>query len=67
MLTPLMYINIDTGLIQSKSILFNNIDYGLIVDDGSGNKATYLPDVFPNENWFSIKEKIIVKSKNKEK
>ena len=41
---------------------FNNIEYGIIVEDASGNRATYLPNVFPNKSWSYIKNRLILKA-----
>ena len=46
---------------------FNNIEYGIIVEDSSGNRATYLPNVFPNKSWNYIKDSLMSKAGTKQK
>jgi AMMECR1 domain-containing protein len=37
---------------------FSNKTQGLLVDSGSGKRATYLPGVFPNASWDYISESL---------
>ena len=59
MLKPLYNVN-QNGILNN-NIIFNNIDYGLITEDVKKNKATYLPNVFPNKKWNYIKNRLISK------
>lgn len=45
----------DNGLIIKINKYFNNNDYGLIIQNES-SRATYLPNVFPNNDWKYIKD-----------
>ena len=54
---PLYKINID-GIINDLGVTFDNNKYGLIVDDVKGNRATFLPKVFENIDWKTIKKSI---------
>ncbi|XWV25690.1 AMMECR1 domain protein [Tupanvirus soda lake] len=63
MLEPIMEIDSSTGIIIANSELFNNKIYGLIVESSNSlNRATYLPDVFPDKPWTYIKESLIQKA-----
>lgn len=55
MLKPVYSVNISDG-IMNNNIKYNNSEYGLIVVDDNGNRATYLPHVFPNKSWDKIKQ-----------
>lgn len=60
MLYPVQMID-SNGLIGSEP--FNNIEYGLIVEQKDTTlKATYLPGVFPTESWSIIKQQLIQKA-----
>ena len=37
---------------------FSNKNQGLLVDSGSGKRATYLPGVFPNASWAYISQSL---------
>lgn len=56
MMLPIMSINSKTG-IMSNGEVFKNENYGIIVENGS-QKATYLPKVFSNMDWDTLKSKI---------
>jgi len=45
----------------NKQLKFNNNKYGLITLNNN-NTATYLPGVFKNINWYSIKEQLLSKA-----
>ena len=61
MMKPVIKIDSETGkMINGES--FTNKTYGIIAVDDKGNKATYLPDVFPNKKWEEIKSDIISKA-----
>jgi AMMECR1 domain-containing protein len=64
MLQPIMKIDTETGLLEDSNEEFNNKKYGIIVEDknNSSQRATYLPDVFPNAKWDSIKKSLIKKA-----
>jgi len=38
--------------------LFSNKNHGILVDSGSGKRATYLPGVFPNASWAYISQSL---------
>lgn len=59
MLKPLYNVN-QNGILNN-NVKFNNIDYGLITEDVKKNKATYLPNVFPNKKWNYIKNRLMSK------
>lgn len=59
---PLYKIEQSTGFIPELGIYFNNNKYGLIVDNGTGNRATYLPKVFDKITWNEIKKSISSKA-----
>ncbi len=67
---PYYIINKENGMIEELNKKFNNSNYGIIaIDNRTKERATYLPNVFPNKNFNNIKNDIIVKasysSKNK--
>jgi len=37
---------------------FSNKNHGILVDSGSGKRATYLPGVFPNASWAYISQSL---------
>jgi AMMECR1 domain-containing protein len=55
MLNPVYPIDKNNGMMKNK--LFNNKEYGIIIQNNN-KRATYLPDVFPNESWTNILESI---------
>lgn len=55
---PIYKINFEDGFINDLNIYFNNRDFGIIMDD-NGNKATYLPNVFPNKSWIEIRNDLV--------
>ena len=54
MYLPIKEISSSSGKIINDGIIFNNKRYGLIYDS-SLSRATYLPNVYPNESWSDIK------------
>lgn len=60
---PLIRIDSTSGM-MSNDRQFNNRDYGLIVLGASGRRATYLPDVYPEKSWSSIKKLLEDKAAN---
>ena len=60
MLNPIYSINKDTGIISQLNEPFTNSKFGIIIQSKL-QKATYLPNVFPNISWndiiISIKQK----------
>ena len=60
MLNPVLKIDSETGIMENNQ-KFNNKEYGLIVRSES-TRATYLPEVFPNSDWISIKKSILKKA-----
>ena len=63
MLNPIVVID-NKGILETGTP-FNNVDYGIIVEDSNGNKATYLPDVFPGKSWDYIKKRLLKKANSK--
>lgn len=62
MLNPIYDINKKTGRITDLKIQFSNKTHGIIIQTDDGfQRATYLPDVFPNISW----DELIVSIKNK--
>lgn len=59
MLEPIIPVDPVTGMLDGNQ-LFNNREYGLIVDGPA--RATYLPDVFPDSPWATIKNSLINKA-----
>ena len=57
-------INSDTGVIIETNEIFDNKKYGLIVENTKDKKqrATYLPDVFPDESWAAIRSSLLGKA-----
>ena len=52
----------DNG-IMSNGKEFNNREYGIIVENKLiGNRATYLPEVFPDKSWKYIRESLLDKA-----
>jgi len=62
MMKPVIKIDPETGRMVNGD-LFTNETYGIIAVDDKGNKATYLPDVFPDKKWEEIKSDIISKAR----
>ena len=62
MLSPVYKVDYETGIIIEKNELFNNDNYGLIADNGIGNRATYLRYVFKDVSWEYIRNRLINKS-----
>jgi len=69
MLSPIIEIDIESGLLKNTNEIFDNQKYGLIVENKSNNsqRATYLPNVFPNSNWDYIKNSLLEKASVNEK
>jgi AMMECR1 domain-containing protein len=57
MLNPIYRINQTTGMISEINKKFSNKRFGIIIQRGA-QKATYLPNVFPDETWIEIVESI---------
>jgi AMMECR1 domain-containing protein len=62
MLNPIYTINIETGIIEDLQKPFTNKKYGIIIQSTDNlQRATYLPEVFPDIKWrdliISIKQK----------
>ena len=55
---PIYKIDFENGYINDLNIYFNNGEFGIIMDD-NGNKATYLPNVFPNKSWIEIRNDLV--------
>ena len=64
MKNPIKKVNIMSGIIESTQEIFNNKNYGLIVENvkNKNQRATYLPDVFPNKSWDLIRESLLKKA-----
>lgn len=57
MLNPIYSINQTTGMISGINKRFSNKRFGIIIQSRT-QKATYLPNVFPDEAWTDIVESI---------
>ena len=56
---PLYEIDYDSGQISGlNNQVFKNDKLGFIMDK-NGNKATYLPDVFPDKSWQEIRNHLV--------
>lgn len=69
MLNPIYTINIETGIIEDLQKPFTNKKYGIIIQSTDNlQRATYLPEVFPDIKWrdliISIKQKANIVSNN---
>lgn len=53
-----LYKITNAGIIEDLGISFDNNKFGLIVDDSRGHRATYLPKVFENVDWKTIKTSV---------
>jgi AMMECR1 domain-containing protein len=53
----LMLREIDDASPETKS-QFSNKKQGILVDSGSGKRATYLPGVFPNASWAYLSQSL---------
>lgn len=59
MLNPIYEIDKNNGNIIKLNTKFNNKKYGIIIQSkNNNNKATYLPDVFPDISWTQILDSI---------
>lgn len=58
MLNPIYSVN-ENGILSNGDV-FNNKKYGLIVVSGN-QRATYLPNVFPDKKWKYVKNSLIQK------
>jgi len=62
MLNPIYSIDKNSGIIVKLNTIFTNKKFGIIIQTtDKGQKATYLPNVFPNISWKNM----IVSLKNK--
>ena len=62
MMNPIYSINKDTGIIAGLNTMFTNNRFGIIIQTRDKmQKATYLPNVFPNISWKNL----VVSIKNK--
>jgi hypothetical protein len=62
MLNPIYSIDKNSGIIIKLNKMFTNKNFGIIIQTmDKGQKATYLPNVFPNISWRNM----IVSLKNK--
>lgn len=63
MIAPLYSIDIQSGYLKKEATIeeFNNRDYG-IISELNGQRATYLPHVFPDKNFHEIKKSLLQKA-----
>ena len=55
MLNPIYSINIKSGVIIKLNTIFTNKNFGIIIQTSDkSQKATYLPNVFPDISWSNI-------------
>ena len=61
---PVWNIDAATGRIETHTTTtFNNCTYGVIVENARENsRATYLPGVFPNDDWTTIRNSVVEKA-----
>ncbi len=60
---PIYEINSENGRINELNRNFDNDNFGVIVENQeTGNRATYLPGVFPKSKFLNIKNSIINKA-----
>lgn len=63
---PLQEIDFATGTFRKNGKggvrVFDNAVQGLIVDTGKGQRATYLPEVFPGLPWADIRDSLLDKA-----
>lgn len=53
------FMNLPLGEVDSVNAgAFSNKKHGLLVDSGTGKRATYLPGVFPNASWAYISQSL---------
>jgi AMMECR1 domain-containing protein len=66
MLLPLYTVNTYTGFLRNgtkgEETLFRNEEYGLIFQGKSGQRATYLPEVYVNETWENVSKSLLQKA-----
>jgi len=59
MLNPIYKVNKATGIIEKLNVPFSNITFGIIIETADKTqRATYLPNVFPNISWNKLVESI---------
>ncbi len=59
MMNPIYKINKTTGQIIDLNVKFTNKEYGIIIQSTqTSQRATYLPNVFPNISWQNLLESI---------
>ncbi len=59
MLNPIYKINKTTGMIEKLNLQFSNMTFGIIIETADkSQRATYLPNVFPNISWNKLVESI---------
>ena len=63
MIAPIYLIDIQSGYLKKGKFReqFNNRDYG-IISELNGQRATYLPHVFPDKNFHEIKTSLLKKA-----
>ncbi len=59
---PLLNIDARTGFLAEANVLFDNGDWGLLVQSESGAGATFLPGVFKDTDWDTIKNRVLSKA-----
>ena len=59
---PVIMINSTTAQLEGQNVFFNNQEYGVIVVGETGQRATFLPGVFPNETWSTISTQLLHKA-----
>ena len=53
------FMNLPLGEVDSvNAAAFSNKKQGLLVDSGTGKRATYLPGVYPNASWTYISQSV---------
>ena len=62
LMLPVYQVNAETGTIEENRKSFDNSVYGLLVESPNGQKATYLPNVFPRMSWQKLKNHLLKKA-----
>jgi hypothetical protein len=62
MMLPVIPVDSQTGRLSTNSKAFDTNIYGLLVVGLDGNQATYLPGVFSQISWKSLKDHVLEKA-----
>lgn len=62
MMLPLIPIDGATGRFTTNNKLYDNNQYGLLIQSPHGSRATFLPKVLPKTSWAHIKTSLLKKA-----